>query len=43
MLAGAGTFYIADSDGSIQQTFWGLIATTISVAFFMAVNALVTG
>ena len=40
-LATDGSIYIAD--GSIQQTVWGVIATTISVTFSMVVNALVTG
>jgi hypothetical protein len=40
-LAALGTYYIVD--GGIDQTLWGLIATIISVAFSMAVNALVTG
>ena len=40
-LAGVGATYIAD--GTVQTTLWGMIATNISVAFSMAVNALVTG
>ena len=40
-LAADGESYI--EDGSVQITLWGLIATNISVAISMAVNALVTG
>ena len=44
-LAGVSTLHTStNADGvGIQETPWGLIAVTISVAFSMAVNALVTG
>ena len=42
-LAAISTYHIADGSIQVQETLWGDIAAIISVAFSMAVNALVTG